>query len=108
MPTYEYHCTQPNCGKNFEVSAKMSDPAPTQGPGCSREDCCIEKKLSRVSAWVKGGAIAKESAKAAVKDQAILRASGNQGPAVAQISDPNNDPVHVCTKYCSHHSTKAQ
>lgn len=106
MPTYEYRCTKPNCGKEFEISAKMSDPAPTQGPGCSESICCLEKKISRVSSWVKGSAVAKESAKAQRKDQEIIR---NGGALAPETSAPKaaEDPVHVCSKYCSHH-TKAQ
>lgn len=104
MPTYEYRCTKPNCAKDFEVSASMNDPAPTQGPGCSSQNCSIEKKLSRVSAWVKGGSIAKESAKASVRDQQIIRAGGGREPPKAE-TPALEDPVHICSKYCGHHKS---
>lgn len=104
MPTYEYRCTKPDCGEEFEIVAKMSDPAPNCCPACGSERC-LEKKISRVSAFVKGGAIAKESAKAYIKDQAIVRSGGDKAPV--PLAKPIEDPVHVCTKYCSHHG-KAQ
>lgn len=104
MPTYEYRCTKPNCAKNFEISARMNDPAPIQGPDCSRDNCAIERKLSRVSAWVKGGSIAKESAKAAISDQQIIRAGGDRAPA-ALIQTAADDPIHICSKYCAHHKS---
>ncbi|MES2745718.1 MAG: zinc ribbon domain-containing protein [Bdellovibrionota bacterium] len=103
MPTYEYRCTKPNCGKSFEVSAKMSDAAPERAPDCDQSGCAIEKKLSRVAASVRGAAVAKESAKAAIKDRVILQNVGTESPRIVETRE-SVDPVHVCSKYCSHHT----
>ncbi|RZA20147.1 MAG: zinc ribbon domain-containing protein [Proteobacteria bacterium] len=106
MPTYEYRCTKPNCGKSFEVSAKMSDAAPERAPDCVQSGCAIEKKVSRVSASVRGAAVARESAKAAIKDRAILQTVGPESSRIIETRAAD-DPAHICSKYCSLHGTKA-
>lgn len=47
---YEYKCA--DCGKVFEVWAKMSDPAPDQCPAC--ESPKLEKLISSTSFALKG------------------------------------------------------
>ena len=103
MPTYEYRCTKPNCGREFEVTARMSDPAPLRGPGCMDAGCLIEKKLSRVSAFVKGAGMAKESEKASLRDKALSVKESPQSPAAAIHVKAAEKTPHICTQYCSHH-----
>lgn len=79
MPTYEYRCL--NCSKQFAVQARMQDPAPTHGPGCTAA-CALQKCLSRVFGQVAGVHPAPPEKKAA--------------PAPEK-------PTHVCSKYCEHH-----
>ena len=84
MPTYEYRCN--DCLKVFTIDAKMSDPAPTAGPGCALKDCTIEKKMSRVTGWIKG------------------KATAPSLPLAAPVPKAETyDPVHLCSKYCDHH-----
>ncbi len=85
MPTYEYRCIA--CEKDYIIEARMSDPAPEKGAECHGDDCQLEKKISRVSGWIKGKASAPKEL-----------------PVRASASKESNDPVHVCAKYCDHHA----
>ena len=51
MPLYEYGCT--DCGHQFELMQKMSDPAPSNCPGCNGTH--IEKLISTGAFHLKGG-----------------------------------------------------
>ena len=51
MPLYEYGCN--NCGNEFELMQKMSDPAPTNCPKC--DGIKISKLMSSGSFHLKGG-----------------------------------------------------
>ncbi|OIO55002.1 MAG: transcriptional regulator [Alphaproteobacteria bacterium CG_4_10_14_0_2_um_filter_63_37] len=50
MPIYEYRCT--DCGHQFEVRQKMSDPAPEGCPACGKP---VEKLMSAAGFQLKGG-----------------------------------------------------
>lgn len=50
MPTYEYRCTA--CGHQFEVFARMSDPAPAACEQCGA--ATLEKVLFPVAVHYKG------------------------------------------------------
>ena len=50
MPIYEYICHQ--CGADFEIIQKISDPPLTEHEGCGGK---LEKKLSLSAFHLKGG-----------------------------------------------------
>lgn len=45
MPIYEFDCAE--CGHGFERLQRLSDPDPTQCPGCGRES--VKRRLSAPS-----------------------------------------------------------
>lgn len=81
MPTYDYRCQ--SCQTEFTVQARMNDPQPRTGPGCTGDSCQIQKRLSRVFGQVAGA-----------------YAAPVEKPAV-----PTAEPArsHVCSKYCDLH-----
>ena len=51
MPLYEYGCS--DCGHDFEIMQKMSDPVPANCPKCNGAK--LEKLMSSGSFQLKGG-----------------------------------------------------
>ena len=49
MPIYEYHCA--GCGKDLEISQKMSDPVKKKCPECGGK---LEKQISASGFQLKG------------------------------------------------------
>jgi putative FmdB family regulatory protein len=90
MPIYEYRCE--TCGTEFEALQKMDDPIPQRREGCPHEGCQIMKKLSPFSSHILGQRQPPDS-------------PVDISPAKAFTPlTPDNDPVHICSKYCSHHT----
>jgi putative FmdB family regulatory protein len=80
MPIYAYKCHA--CGKDFEIQARMSDPAPSRGEDCTSDKCRLEKVMSQVSISVaQGGG----------------RASNDRQPVAAPAK-----PAHSCGFGCKH------
>ncbi|MBC7658221.1 MAG: zinc ribbon domain-containing protein [Chitinophagaceae bacterium] len=102
MPTYDYSCK--DCLRAFTVEAKMNDPAPTCAPGCASQQCMLVKRMSPVMGWVKGSGMLRSSAKARESDRALSTAAPKNMPMNAAAVAERPDPVHVCAKYCSHHT----
>lgn len=51
MPIYEYFCTE--CGKQSEISHRMSDPPATDCPACGKP--ALTKQMSAAGFRLKGG-----------------------------------------------------
>lgn len=90
MPIYEYRCEA--CGLDFEVLQKISDPILESREGCLESACNIRKKFSSFAGHIAGK---------------IAPPSDHQEPS-SELSFtpalPANDPIHVCSKYCHHHT----
>lgn len=80
MPIYAYECA--TCGKRFEVSAKMSDPAPRRGEDCISDRCQLTKLMSPVAIGSAG-----------------IKERGAQTPS-AESAPPK--PAHSCGFGCKH------
>ncbi len=106
MPTYEYRCTKPNCGREFEVNARMNDPKPSRADGCTEGACQLEKKLTSFSGFVKGAGASKESAKVRESDRSLLASESKRAPAAAYFGSQPASAEHVCGKYCQLHGQK--
>ncbi len=90
MPIYEYRCEA--CGLDFEVLQKISDPILETREGCLGYFCKIRKKFSSFA-----GHIAEK--KPIPSDHKQLSSETRFTPA-----RPADDPVHICSKYCHHHT----
>jgi putative FmdB family regulatory protein len=90
LPIYAYRCAE--CGKDFEVLAKIADAAPTRGPGCDGSACQLAKRLMPVV-----GHVSRSGGASAYREQAMEAAASYQVPR------PEGGGAHVCTKYCDHH-----
>ena len=83
MPTYQYQCE--SCEKTFLIQAKMQDPSPSHGPGCSLTTCKLRKHISRVFGQVAGRSVPPKPI------------------TVAENKPIEESPTHVCSKYCDLH-----
>ena len=90
MPLYEYSCE--TCGLNFEVLQKISDPILEKRETCEGRPCKLRKKLSPFAGHIVGQ-VPPPSATSEIPQETVF------SPA-----PPENDPVHICSKYCSHHT----
>jgi putative FmdB family regulatory protein len=94
MPLFEYRCEA--CAVEFEVLQRMSDPILETWKECKVSKCRLQKKLSPFASHISG--------QIPTRSQALEIPSQNPftpGPV-------NNDPVHICSKYCSHHTTSGK
>ncbi len=90
MPLYEYSCH--TCGRDFEVLRKISDPILETREGCEENQCKLRKKLSPFAGHIVGQMPGPSDARE-------ISGETTSTPAL-----PENDPVHICSKYCSHHT----
>ena len=90
MPRYEYSCD--TCGLDFEVLQKLSDPILKTKEGCKGNTCQLRKKMSTFAGQIAGQMSASSMDREMPLETAFSRAL------------PENDPVHLCSKYCSHHT----
>jgi len=90
MPTYDYTCL--TCGKAFEIHHKMSETAPQVAPGCSNNNCHLEKRLSAPAAVVKSN-----------NPLSGQRLNGPGGAASTTHSNNDSSPSHSCGSGCTFH-----
>lgn len=90
MPLYEYSCE--TCGLEIEVLQKVSDPILEKREECKGKPCKLRKKMSYFAGHIVG------QVQAPIIERDISRGT-NFSPIPLE-----NDPVHICSKYCSHHT----
>ena len=64
MPTYQYACTEPECGHQFEAVQSFSDAALTTCPACAGR---LRKVFSAVGVVFKGSGFYRTDSRAAAK-----------------------------------------
>ena len=80
MPIYAYECA--TCGKRFEISARMSDPAPVRGEDCTSDKCQLTKMMSSVAIGSAGGK--------------------TPGSSQQEVGSQPAKPAHSCGFGCKH------
>src|SRR5215470_6155265 len=64
MPTYQYACTNTDCGNRFELVQKFTDPAASECPVCEGP---VRKVYSSVGVVFKGSGFYRTDSRAAAK-----------------------------------------
>jgi len=62
MPTYQYACTQPDCGNRFELVQSFTDPSVTDCPVCNGR---VRKVFGSVGVVFKGSGFYRTDSRAA-------------------------------------------
>jgi putative FmdB family regulatory protein len=80
MPTYQYACTDAECGNRFELVQKVTDPAATECPVCEGP---VRKVYSSVGVVFKGSGFYRTDSRAEARSGRDSR-SGSSGQAEAE------------------------
>src|ERR1700710_2841844 len=75
MPTYQYACTNPECGNRFELVQSFTDPAASECPVCGQP---VRKVYGSVGVVFKGSGFYRNDSRDA-KTSATPAASGAEG-----------------------------
>ncbi|MDQ1731149.1 MAG: hypothetical protein QOK10_1308 [Pseudonocardiales bacterium] len=68
MPTYQYACTNPDCGNNFEQFQAFTDPALTACPVCDQR---VRKVYGSVGVVFKGSGFYRTDSRESKKSDAV-------------------------------------
>lgn len=81
MPTYQYACTNPECGNRFELVQSFTDPAATECPVC---EGAVRKVFSAVGVVFKGSGFYRTDSRAPAEKSGNGKSST---PAPSSTSD---------------------
>jgi putative FmdB family regulatory protein len=73
MPTYQYACTNAECGNDFELVQSFTDPAATECPICGQP---VRKRFGSVGVVFKGSGFYRTDSRAESKSHAKSSSNG--------------------------------
>jgi putative FmdB family regulatory protein len=73
MPTYQYACTNPECGNDFELVQSFTEPAATECPICGQP---VRKRFGSVGVVFKGSGFYRTDSRAESKAHAKSSSNG--------------------------------
>ena len=73
MPTYQYACTNPECGNRFELVQSFTDPAASTCPVCGTP---VRKVYGSVGVVFKGSGFYRTDSRAAASAAAVAPTTG--------------------------------
>jgi putative FmdB family regulatory protein len=85
VPTYQYACTEPECGHQFEAVQAFSDAALTACPVCEGR---LRKVFSAVGVVFKGSGFYRTDSRAAANGKKDGEPSSNGSPAAKTETKP--------------------
>ncbi len=107
MPTYEYACTNADCGNRFDLVQSFSDPAATECPVCGR---AVRKVYGAVGVVFKGSGFyrndSRDGARAGAKAESGST-STDSTPASSASSDTSSGGEKATAKPASPTPTPA-
>ncbi|GAB2455231.1 FmdB family zinc ribbon protein [Jatrophihabitans fulvus] len=75
MPTYQYACTNPECGNRFELVQSFTDPAATECPVCGQP---VRKVYGSVGVVFKGSGFYRTDSRSDAKSSSTVAASDSK------------------------------
>ena len=90
MPTYQYACTNPDCGNRFELVQSFSDPAASNCPVCGQP---VRKVYGTVGVVFKGSGFYRTDSRAAASGSSVSsKADGAaKGSESGKADSPKSD-----------------
>ena len=88
MPTYQYACTNPDCGNRFDLVQSFTDPAASACPVCGEP---VRKVYGSVGVVFKGSGFYRNDSRAASASSTAAKSessSDKSPPADAKKSEP--------------------
>jgi putative FmdB family regulatory protein len=80
MPTYQYACTNPECGNRFELVQSFTDAAADECPVCGRP---VRKVYGSVGVVFKGAGFYRTDSRAAASAASAPKAKSDSAPATS-------------------------
>ena len=91
MPTYQYACTNSECGNDFELVQSFTDPAATECPVCGQP---VRKRFGSVGVVFKGSGFYRTDSRSESKAQSKSSTNGatkSDKPAAKTESSSSSD-----------------
>lgn len=83
MPTYQYACTEADCGNRFELVQSFTDPAASTCPVCGGP---VRKVYSSVGVVFKGSGFYRTDSRAEAKSSTAAKAEPKSGDSAGSSS----------------------
>jgi putative FmdB family regulatory protein len=80
MPTYQYACTNPECGNRFELVQSFTDAAADECPVCGRP---VRKVYGSIGVVFKGAGFYRTDSRAAASAASAPKAKSDSAPATS-------------------------
>ena len=87
MPTYQYACTNPDCGNRFELVQSFTDPAASECPVCGQ---LVRKVYGSVGVVFKGSGFYRTDSRAASKATATDSSTTSAAASVSKSSSSSS------------------
>jgi putative FmdB family regulatory protein len=95
MPTYQYACTNPECGDQFELVQSFTDPAASTCPVCGQG---VRKRYGSVGVVFKGPGFYRTDSRAAASSSSSSEPKSDGKPAAEKKSEPAGSGAGGSTK----------
>ena len=104
MPTYQYACTDPSCGANFELVQSFTDPAASECPTCGGP---VRKVFSAVGVVFKGSGFYRTDSRAGNGSSAKSSSSSSSSSSDSSSSSTSSSTTSTSGTSSSGGSTAA-
>src|SRR5882757_4809776 len=95
MPTYQYACTNPECGHKFELVQSFTDPAASSCPVCGQP---VRKVYGSVGVVFKGSGFYRTDSRAAASASSPSKSeSASDSKSDAKPAEKKAEPVAAAT-----------
>ncbi len=97
MPTYQYACTNPECGNKFELVQSFTDPVASVCPVCGQP---VRKRYGSVGVVFKGSGFYRTDSRAAASASTASKAESKSDakPAAEKKAEPAASGAGSSTK----------
>ena len=89
MPTYQYACTNPECGNQFELVQSFTDPAASTCPVCGQP---VRKRYGSVGVVFKGSGFYRTDSRAAASASSPSKAK-SESSSESKSSEKKSEPA---------------
>ncbi len=90
MPTYQYACTNPECGNRFELVQSFTDAAADECPVCGQP---VRKVYGSVGVVFKGAGFYRTDSRAAASAASAPKAKSDSAPAPSTTKTESTKPA---------------
>lgn len=91
MPTYQYACTNPECGNQFELVQSFTDPAASTCPVCGQP---VRKRYGSVGVVFKGSGFYRTDSRAAASASSP---SKSESSSESKSSEKKSEPASTAS-----------